>query len=446
MGSQRCLTALLLTAALLPSCRKQAPKPEPAIAQTKTTSATATSVTAVTAPISPATATVVANPAAPPTPTEQLRRKVESRKPVALDDAGKRTATAYLAALVRGRKATVAKDFAKAEAEFSTCLQLVPDDARAQGERGYARLLAGKLDDADKDFAAAAPRAPSTSLLTQLIHNRMLVAKQRGDEKAAKEFEAEKKRLKAARRVAPGIDCTSDASPTTLEPEHPKDLTEAWRLISESHANKANLKAAEITTGTNNLQPKGTEAELWQLLTEGPARDGAWAVVTHGNDGFSEQGHALFAKAGKLYLYLSLYDAYAARCGYSGGALLTVGGGGTAPWHYRLDRSEDGVGMMCEYSNNKFAPCGSVNDEDGNPVQSFCYWASSNAEVVVLDSKSFEGLLIVGADAQANEANSVLDPQQLLEVEWQPEQLIMSACGTKRAVPYNLGASPEPAQ
>jgi hypothetical protein len=377
------------------------------------------------------------------TPSATRPAPEQDRKPLALDEAGQRVARQYLAALSRGRKATTTKDFAKAEAEFSDCLKLVPGDPRALGERGYARLLSGKWDDADADFELAVAKAGSTPLLVQLVHNRLLVARQRGDEKAAKAFEDEKKRLKASRRIAPGIDCSADAQAVTRSPEHPKNLNEAWAMMAKAHGDATGCKPEEIALGEGGppegaAAPSPTEAELWQRLTGGAARDGGWALTTSTSYGGTLAGHALFSKEGQLYLFPALYSSLVFRCGQDGGGTLTVGGGGVVPWHIKFEQEQLVAAYLCGGDGTNIAPCGSPEDSSGTPVQSYCALASSTVRVTVLDGKTFEGMLELTVAAQPSGDGPMGDSPHLLDVEWLPDHLTMSACGARRQVPYVL--------
>jgi hypothetical protein len=384
----------------------------------------------------PAASAVAAAPSqAPPSSAAAQLTPEERRKPVALDEAGRRTAGAYLAALGRGRKATLAKDFATAEAELSAGLELVSGDPRALGERGYARLLAGKLDDADVDLAAAEGKAPSTSLLLQIVHNRMLVARQRGDERAARGFEAQKKRLKAARQIEPGIDCTTDEHSSSLVPERPKTLAQAWKVMAAAHAKASSETVESIALGEGGeaFALPQSDAALWQQITGGPPRDGAWALTTSTSYAGSLSGHALFSKAGQLYLFPSLYTSLVFRCGQDGGGTVSVGGGGLEPWHIRFEQEQLVVGLLCEAQGNSLAPCG---EEGGEPVRSFCSLASSSVKLTVLDAKTFEGLLQVDVAAQPSGNEGMGSSPRLLDVEWQPEHLVMNACGARKRVAY----------
>ena len=421
---------------------KSAPKASPPPAQSATTSGSVASAKASpsfpSSAASAAAANATSTPPKPPGPLEQ------TRKPVALDEAAQRTATQYLALLARGRKATTAKDFAQAETEFSACLKLVPGDPRALGERGYARLLANKLDDADADFKVAVEKAGSTALLAQLVHNRLLVARQRGDEQAARSFEQEKQRIKASRRIAPGVDCSADAHSVSRSPERPKTLTEAWSIMTKAHAQASSSKPEEIALGNSGLPegapppPPATEAELWQQLTNGAPRDGGWAITTSTGYGFSLSGHALFSKAGQFYLFPAVYSSLVFRCGQDGGGELSVGGGGMVPWHIKFEQEQLTVAYMCEASGGGSALCGSAEDSTGTPVQSYCALVSSNVTVTVLDSNTFEGLFELTVGARPSGASPMGASPHLLDVEWLADHLVMNACGARRQVPYSF--------
>jgi hypothetical protein len=166
--------SLVALGALASACRKEeaAPRVTPVIASARAS-------VAVPGASVPATA-LAAKPTPPAAP---------ERKPTALDPAGLRVAKTYLAELGLGRKATLAKDYAQAAAHFSNALEALPGDPRALAERGYARLRASNLPEAEADLAAAMRGAPSSAVLLQILHNRMLVARQRGDENAATAWE-----------------------------------------------------------------------------------------------------------------------------------------------------------------------------------------------------------------------------------------------------------------
>nr|HEX4318367.1 tetratricopeptide repeat protein [Kofleriaceae bacterium] len=86
----------------------------------------------------------------------------------------------------RGRKATDAKHYDDAIAAFTDALAAKPEDARALGERGYARLLGAganpiDLRDAEHDLDAAAQRTHDAKLLSEVWFNRGLVEDKRDE-------------------------------------------------------------------------------------------------------------------------------------------------------------------------------------------------------------------------------------------------------------------------
>jgi hypothetical protein len=88
----------------------------------------------------------------------------------------------YNAALKLGRQATVTKSYPAAVAAFDEALLAIPLDARALGERGYARFLSGDDVGAEKDFNAAIDAVPKEDrkLTAQIYFNLGLVAEKRG--------------------------------------------------------------------------------------------------------------------------------------------------------------------------------------------------------------------------------------------------------------------------
>lgn len=425
----------VLTFSTLTACHRTDPqKPTPAQSTQATVAAASSSTQAAPS--------ATAEPPLPSSPKDPVAARIESRKPVVLDGAAKQTASAYLAALARGRKATVAKQYDLAESQFSACLTLIPDDPRALAERGYARMLADKLTEADADFAAAAKHAPCSIVLQQILHNQMLVARKRGDEPAAKQFEKAKQALKAARRITSGVDCSVNVGRISTRPQRPKDMTEAWQLAVAEHVTQANIKPEEVSLAETTVAANVSDSELWRRISGGSSRDGAWVFTTNGPDSYNIGAHVVFAKGGQLYLYPKVSFAWMGRCGWIGGN-VSVNGGGATPWHITISSTENMSGYICEWPDGKFEPCGSRDMEGGNPVQSYCSWSSSTEEVVVYDTQSFEGLVDVTVTAQARSEGLVSEPAHLLELEFQPERFVINACASRREVPYNLEGNQE---
>jgi hypothetical protein len=87
--------------------------------------------------------------------TASASSSASPRDASALEAVDRAAFLAYRSALVRGRQATLAKDWATAKGAFTDALRARPNDKRALAERGYAELLAGDSSDAQTDLEAA---------------------------------------------------------------------------------------------------------------------------------------------------------------------------------------------------------------------------------------------------------------------------------------------------
>ncbi|HEY4057443.1 MAG TPA: hypothetical protein VGM39_12585 [Kofleriaceae bacterium] len=89
---------------------------------------------------------------------------------------------AYRAGMKKGRDATAKKAWPDAIAGFDDALMAKPGDARATGERGFARLLEGKeLAAAEKDFDRAASSTKDPKILASIWFNRGLLEEKQGN-------------------------------------------------------------------------------------------------------------------------------------------------------------------------------------------------------------------------------------------------------------------------
>ncbi|MCA9515716.1 MAG: tetratricopeptide repeat protein, partial [Myxococcales bacterium] len=110
------------------------------------------------------------------------------------------------AALEDGRASLRKGDPASAIEEFSRGLERAPNDAKLIAERGYAYLLADRLDEADADMRRALPLEPSPDAQAAIWYNRGQVAEKRGQRDAA--LDAYEKSL--ALRPHPKVEAARD--------------------------------------------------------------------------------------------------------------------------------------------------------------------------------------------------------------------------------------------
>ena len=85
-----------------------------------------------------------------------------------------------------GRRLTRANDYAAAIAAFDAALAADPTLAAGHSGRGYARLLAGHLDEAKADLEAALVRDDAPKFQAAVYFNLGQVAERRGDLAAAR--------------------------------------------------------------------------------------------------------------------------------------------------------------------------------------------------------------------------------------------------------------------
>jgi hypothetical protein len=362
----------------------------------------------------------------------------ERPQPAVLDAAGQRRARAYLSSLAAGRKATVARDYAKAIEQFGKCLESAPADPRALAERGYARLLSGQLPEAEADLAAAAKLAPSAALLSQILHNQLQVAKKRGDERSAARFEAAKQELAQARRLASGVTCGFGIEDGSLSPQPAVDLDAALLLVRQTHAQLAEIDTNDVKLGgVAASSDDASEASLRAFSRDGKLDDGAWTLTTEGGEGTSAANHVIISSSGQLHVFPGLSVGRLARCGQQGLAELRLGGGGATPWHIYRKTTLNMTAYLCEYDDHSVSPCGAAQGPgEGTPVQSFCAWVSSEVALEILDPKSLTGLRRATVSAQPNDDGPGVEPAHLLDYEWHSENATLTACGSRQLLPY----------
>jgi len=405
------------TALLALACSKASPPPpRPAASASSAKSAEA------------AHSVVVATSAAPIT---NLGPGVAPREPppAVLDAEGQRVARAYLSALGKGRKATLAKDYAAADAQFSRCLELLPKDPRALAERGYARLLANQLSEARADLITAGQKAPNAALQQQIFHNLVLVAQRLGDSAAAERWQTAKDELAAARRLPSGTRCSSEVSrDELLEPVVVSSFESALDTIVRAHAAAESIEPGAVQLAAP-FQDDEFQARLSALKTARPIADGASVIWSCGRENF--ENHAIIARSGKLYVYPSLSSGQVPLCGLDGLAEVTIEGGGTTPW--RIERAYRSLarGYRCV---NPDGTTGDACDSDV-PTMGFCNWGGSEIDVTVLDAQTFRGVRRIRAEARPSDDGGA-EPARLLDLDWQSDHVNIEACGQRQQVPY----------
>jgi hypothetical protein len=285
-------------------------------------------------------------------------------------------ARAYLEAMRRDRKATVAKTYAEAIAAFDGALREKPGDAQALAERGYAELLDDELGAAEADLKEARASARARPLASQIEYNLGLIAKKQGKTDWADALFAHAKAIRAG----------ADAGPP---PEEPCDVLVDYGPLSTEDTGTREPLALEVCASWKACFDRvaalvASDGDSW-AVADGGARDddrakeallgaqaepqGAWLVDT----GISV--HLLArrpapARGFVLVPRLERHGYY--RCGDS----LTSATAGVEGGLVRVDavHTQYTYGLLCLYENDAgdVTPGECDSDRPDVPMQSYC--------------------------------------------------------------------------
>lgn len=293
-------------------------------------------------------------------------------KAVTLEKAPAEVRKAFWAAIQAGRKQTAAKEYDAAIASFDAALQQIADHPRALSGRGYARLLAGKLDEAEADLRKALAAPGTKKLEGAIAFNLGLVAEKRGAAEVAKAQFALSNALnpsKAAQEKLAG----GDACPATVAYKSPEsnlysDWKDVWKALADEGlfdpaTPPADEAAAKTAVCTSQMLKDG-ETGTFDACAKSPS--GPWLVQHYYDFG----GHNLAviepADAGQWRVSL-LGMAGGGRCGCLSDASIDADAG-IVTWklteYVPIDVMENEKGEIvdCEDGNDCFSACGEELD------------------------------------------------------------------------------------
>lgn len=295
----------------------------------------------------------------------QLARGKEAK----LDKAPEAARKAFWEAIQAGRKQTAAKEYDAAIASFDEALKQLPDHPRALSGRGYARLLAGKLDEAEADLRKALAAPGTKKLEGAIAFNLGLVAEKRGDAELAKAQFALSNTLnpsKAAQEKLAG----APACPVTISYKTPEsnvyaNWKEVWTALADEglldkEAAPADEAAAKKAVCTSESLKDG-ETGTFDACAK--SKVGPWLIQHYYDFG----GHNLIvieeADAGQWRVSL-LGMAGGGRCGCSTDASID---GDLVTWklieYAPIDVMEkNGEIVDCEGDADCFTACGEEVD------------------------------------------------------------------------------------
>jgi Flp pilus assembly protein TadD len=307
--SRRLLTfAAPLALALLGCKGKSAPSP----AETSPVGSTAPR----TGPAPSATVAAPANSATAAAPSSSVARDANA---AAL--AERQALARYVRALGQGRAATTKHDYKAAEAAFDEALKQRPDDARAFAERGYARMLDERYDDAFKDLDHARAHVADRALQGQIWFNLGLIAEKRGRDVEARNafaFSLEAHPSSAASKKLAGKS-TCPASVVAIDAPLPtlpswqavyKDLQRDDPMPKDAAAIKQALSIEACNLGCGAMGAESADDVSWNLLWEMP--NGKLAIERDVDRGYPNRcstGPTFTGKDAGRYLWVSVENA-----------------------------------------------------------------------------------------------------------------------------------------
>lgn len=292
---------------------------------------------------------------------------------------------AYAKAMRAGRKATAAKNYADAIKAFDAALAAKKNDARALGERGYARLLDGKdLDAASSDLDDAAGRTKDAKILAQVWFNRGLVAEKRdeGDNALVAFYVANKLHSSAAARKK-------------LEGKKVCPVIVSHKLDLETHATvtgKDWLELAKAMDGVtrDDFQPPTTVKEARVALVGDDKEPQLPTVVIAGHAGMGRIAYVVASEGKGLRAYAIGEDA-GGRCpGTIDFDVTRVAG--TRIHVHGTELPEGGYTDMCEKAG-ELQPCDDSPDE--TPHGTACFGGTPSERDLVIDTAAGKVVLVV---------------------------------------------------
>ncbi len=198
--------------------------------------------------------------ASAPSNAKRVAPRASAGATVELTEAEKEADIRYHAALERGRRATTAKDYDAASKAFTEALTAKPNDARALGERGFAAMQSGNIDNAEGDFEQADGRTQDPTLAAQIFFNEGLLAERKGDLESAK--------VSYARSLQTH---PTGAAKAKVEQLHASTCTAAFVPLNRALDHYANW--VELWNRLGMMDKKTTEQDVKDTLLSGPCDD-----------------------------------------------------------------------------------------------------------------------------------------------------------------------------
>lgn len=383
-GSRNAFSVSMVAFALLAACSRETPKATvSANASTPRASATLALPSAATGA---STATALTSATAKkdgPTPITQEAQAT------------------YTKSLGEGRKATVAKDYPKAEIAFTDALKAIPGDAHALSERGYARLLAGKFAYAEDDLHAAENSTHDRKLLGAIYFNYGLVAEKQTLPEIARAAFARSNQVNPtaaakAKLTGQGAACTA-AVTSSVQP-----FTAATGYLGVYRILRAAAKSAGKELGTDAASEAEAKTRLCAHVPEGECEH----IVSFSASAEEMMGlyefYPIIKDAAQMYVLASeqLAETWEFPCSGELHAKVSKEGTKTVLFVSSTMSSREPV---CEVKPDELAPCTDFAKVVGNA----CVPGTPSETTLILDEAAHTALGSVRVDQTESERVSV---------------------------------------
>ena len=328
---------------------------------------------------------------------------------------------AYRAGMKKGRGATSKKSWADAIAGFDAALAAKPGDARATGERGFARLLEGTdLAAAETDFDRAASSTKDPKILASLWFNRGLLFEKQGNADNALAAFATSNVLRptpaAAKKLGGVAACQLivDRDPSKGEPtqDFPDWATLAGKLPHEDEDE--------------------WDAKAWIV----EAQKESLPAMVYLRDGGENHTYLVWQPQGAKGLrILPLYAASLGRCPGSADFSVAEQTGGRMHLH-GVEQYEGGYTFMC--SGGKTAGPDDLHEcADGpgeEPAGTACMGGPSNVRDLIVDDS---GKRLVQMEQGVEQNPTTFEPilSKIVKVEMTADALKISGPNCDRTEP-----------
>jgi hypothetical protein len=293
---------------------------------------------------------------------ETPKKKIEKAetntdmKPKPLDETDKKKRKEFMAAMNKGRKATVAKEYSDAFSAFDEALTILKDNPQALAERGYAKLLAKDYDSAEKDLLAAREKTPKPKLEGQIWYNLGLVEEGRGNLEDAQLAFAKANLLNPSKAAANKLSgksvCTAKIERAPVEGQVYTDWLSAFQDLTKE-MDKDSLRLEEIPT-TNELAKAILcgECSATKPLVRDIGEEYAWTYIA-----------SFMLPDGRPLIFTGLGEAMMGRCGWDDEVTLDP----QNPLHVSVLSEPQDMEYVEAVDNQDgtvdIAPCGDGSDE-----------------------------------------------------------------------------------